>query len=73
MSDTENQNNVGIIVGISILFAIVILCVAMTRFIRNAMKQVINELNCYLYYLLLKNGLSTCIVVESTGRFLLGL
>ncbi|TEW50145.1 methyl-accepting chemotaxis protein [Psychromonas algicola] len=44
--NTENQNNIGIVVGVSILFAIVILSIAMTRFIRNAMKQVINELNC---------------------------
>jgi len=44
--NTENQNNIGIVVGVSILLAIVILSIAMTRFIRNAMKQVINELNC---------------------------
>jgi len=45
-SNTEAQNNIGIVVGVSILLAIFILSFAMTRFIRNAMKQVINELNC---------------------------
>lgn len=44
--DTEKQNNVSIIVGVLILLSIAILSLLMTRFIRNSMKQVINELNC---------------------------
>ena len=46
ITNTETQNNIGFVAGISILFAILILSITMTRFIRNAMKQVINELNC---------------------------
>jgi len=45
IENTEAQNNIGFIAGISILLAILIVSVTMTRFIGNAMKQVINELN----------------------------
>jgi len=44
-SDTEHLNNVGIIVGLLILFGIVILSISMTRFIRQSMAKFMEELN----------------------------
>ncbi|MEP0355719.1 methyl-accepting chemotaxis protein [Paraglaciecola sp.] len=43
--DTKHQNNVSIIVGISILLGIVLLSIWMTRFIRKAMQLVMDELS----------------------------
>ncbi|MEP2651870.1 MAG: methyl-accepting chemotaxis protein [Paraglaciecola sp.] len=43
--DTKYQNNVSIIVGISILLGIVLLSIWMTRFIRKAMQLVMDELS----------------------------
>jgi len=43
--DTEHLNNVGISVGLLILFGIVILSISMTRFIRQSMAKFMEELN----------------------------
>jgi methyl-accepting chemotaxis protein len=45
ITNTQSQNDVSITIGILILFGIIVLSFLMTRFIRNAMKQVINELD----------------------------
>ncbi|WP_417697021.1 HAMP domain-containing methyl-accepting chemotaxis protein [Psychromonas sp.] len=44
-SSTESQNNLSIIVGISILIGIVLLSIAMTRLIRQSIKQFMGELD----------------------------
>jgi len=64
IDDTEYQNNIAIYVGILILLSIVILSVWMTLFIRNAMKQVINELDA-----LSKGSLRNLTEPESNDEF----
>lgn len=45
INNTQSQNDVSIMIGILILLGIAILSIWMTRFIRTAMKQIINELD----------------------------
>ena len=45
INNSQSQNDVSITIGILILIGIIVLSFLMTRFIRNAMKQVINELD----------------------------